>query len=361
MRSKDVQRTSMWTTVSTEELVPLDHPLRDIRVMVNAALRELSPVFETIYSRFGRPSIAPEKQLRAILLQMLYTVRSERMLMEQLQYNMLFRWFVGLSIDDSVWDVTVFTKNRERFLEGEIAQRFFEAVLGQARANGLLSDEHFTVDGTLIEAWASHKSFRPMDDQQPPGSDAGSNPTIDFKGAKRSNETHRSVTDPDARLYRKSANTAAQLGFLGHALMENRNGLAVNGRLTLATGTAEREAALDMIDGISGAGRVTLGADKGYDTADFVAQLRARGVTPHVAQNNTNRRSAIDERTTRHEGYEVSQRKRKRVEEIFGWEKVVGGIRKVKVRGLARVGAIFTFALAAFNLVRMRKLIPVTA
>ncbi len=361
MRSKDVQRTSMWTTVSTEELVPLDHPLRDIRAMVNAALRELSPVFETIYSRFGRPSIAPEKQLRAILLQMLYTVRSERMLMEQLQYNMLFRWFVGLSIDDSVWDVTVFTKNRERFLEGEIAQRFFEAVLGQARANGLLSDEHFTVDGTLIEAWASHKSFRPMDDQQPPGSDAGSNPTIDFKGAKRSNETHRSVTDPDARLYRKSANTAAQLGFLGHALMENRNGLVVNGRLTLATGTAEREAALDMIDGVSTSGRVTLGADKGYDTADFVAQLRARGVTPHVAQNNTNRRSAIDDRTTRHEGYEVSQRKRKRVEEIFGWEKVVGGIRKVKVRGLARVGATFTFALAAFNLVRMRKLIPVAA
>jgi transposase len=359
LRSKDIQRMAMWTTVSTEDLVPDDHPLRTIRVMVNAALEELSSAFARIYSPFGRPSIAPEKQLRAVLLQMLYTVRSERLLMEQLQYNMLFRWFVGLSIDEPVWDVTVFTKNRERFLDGEIAERFFEAVLGQARGAGLLSDEHFTVDGTLIEAWASHKSFRPIDDQEPPSGDAGSNPTIDYKGTKRSNTTHRSYTDPDARLYRKSANTAAQLGYLGHALMENRNGLVVDGRLTLATGTAEREAALDMIDGIAGSHHTTLGADKGYDTADFVAALRARGVTPHVAQNNTNRRSAIDDRTTRHEGYEVSQRKRKRVEEIFGWEKVIGGIRKVKVRGLARVGALFTFALAAFNLVRMHNLIPV--
>ncbi len=360
MRSIDVQRTAMWTTVSTEELVPIDHPLRAIRVMVNAALDELSPAFAKMYSRIGRPSIAPEKQLRAILLQMFYTVRSERLLMEQLRYNMLFRWFVGLSIDEAVWDVTVFTKNRERFLDGEIAARFFESVLGQARANGLLSDEHFTVDGTLIEAWASHKSFKPIDDQQAPAG-GGSNPTVDFKGTKRSNDTHRSTTDPDARLYRKSANTTAQLGYLGHALMENRNGLVVDGRLTLATGTAEREAALAMIEGICGTRRVTLGADKGYDTADFVAALRARGVTPHVAQNTTNRRSAIDDRTTRHEGYEISQRKRKRVEEIFGWEKVVGGIRKVKVRGLDHVGALFTFALAAFNLVRMRKLIPVSA
>ena len=349
----------MWTTVSTEELVPPDHPLRAIRVMVNAALDELSPAFAKLYSPYGRPSIAPEKQLRALLLQMLYTVRSERQLIEQLQYNMLFRWFVGLSIEDAVWDVTVFTKNRERFMRGEIAERFFQAVLGQARAAGLLSDEHFTVDGTLIEAWASHKSFRPIDDDEPPSADAGSNPTIDYTGTKRSNKTHRSTTDPDARLCRKSTNTAAQLGYLGHALMENRNGLVVDGRLTLATGTAEREAALEMIEGIGGSRPITLGADKGYDTADFVAKLRALGVTPHVAQNNTNRRSAIDERTTRHEGYEVSQRKRKRVEEIFGWEKVVGGIRKVKVRGLARVDAVFTFSLAAFNLVRMRNLIPI--
>ena len=360
MRSKDVQRTTMWTTVSTEELVPPDHPLRAIRVMVNSALDELSPAFAKLYSPFGRPSIAPEKQLRALLLQMLYTVRSERQLIEQLQYNMLFRWFVGLSIDDSVWDVTVFTKNRERFLKGEIAGRFFQAVLGQARAAGLLSAEHFTVDGTVIEAWASHKSFRPIDDDEPPTGDSGNNPSMNFKGTKRSNKTHRSTSDPDARLCRKGPNTAAQLGYLGHALMENRSGLVVDGRLTLATGTAEREAALEMIRELGGAGAITLGADKGYDTADFVAELRTLGVTPHVAQNNTHRRSAIDKRTTRHEGYDVSQRKRKRVEEIFGWEKVVGGIRKVKVRGLARVDVVFTFALAAFNLVRMRRLIPIS-
>jgi transposase len=358
MRSKDVQRTAMWTTVSTEELVPQDHPLRTIRAMVNEALRDLSPAFSKLYSRFGRPSIAPEKQLRAILLQMFYSVRSERLLMEQLRYNMLFRWFVGLSIEEPVWDVTVFTKNRQRFLDGEIAGKFFEAVLGQARSAGLLSDEHFTVDGTLIEAWASHKSFKPIDDQEPPAGPTGSNPSIDFKGTKRSNDTHRSTTDSDARLFRKSSNTGAQLGYLGHALMENRSGLAVDGRLTLASGTAEREAALVMIDGVCGSRRITLGADKGYDTVEFVAELRARNVTPHVAQNNTKRRSAVDERTTRHEGYAISQRKRKRVEEIFGWEKVIGGIRKVKVRGVARVDAVFTFALAAFNLVRMRKLIP---
>lgn len=330
--------------------------------MVNAALERLSPVFSRIYSAFGRPSIAPEKQLRAILLQMLYTVRSERLLMEQLRYNMLFRWFVGLSIDEAVWDVTVFTKNRERFLKGEIAQAFFAAILEQARQVGLLSDEHFTVDGTLIEAWASHKSFRPIGDAEPPpGGDAQSNPTVDFKGEKRSNATHRSVTDPDARLYRKSKNTAAILGYMGHVLMENRHGLAVDGRLTLATGTAEREAALEMIEALGGAHPITLGADKGYDTADFVEELRALGVTPHVAQNDTNRRSAIDGRTTHHEGYATSQRKRKRVEEIFGWEKVIGGIRKVKVRGLTRVGALYTFGLAAYNLVCMRKLIPNTA
>lgn len=358
MRSKDVQRTAMWTTVSTEDLVPADHPLRTIRVMVNAALGELNPVFAKMYSPFGRPSIAPEKQLRALLLQVLYSVRSQRLLMEELRYNMLFRWFVGLSIDEPVWVPTVFTKNQERFLNGEVAERFFDAVLGQARAADLLSDEHFTVDGTLIEAWASHKSLQPIDGGEPPiGGGGESNPTIDFKGTKRSNQTHRSTTDPDARLYRKSVNAGAQLGYMGHVLMENRNGLAVNGRLTSATGTAEREAALDMIDDLGGAQRVTLGADKGYDTADFVAELRARGVTPHVAQNDTNRRSAIDNRTTRHGGYDVSQRIRKRVEEIFGWEKVIGGIRKVKVRGLNRVDALFTIALAAYNLVRIGNLI----
>ncbi len=358
LRSKDVQRTTMWTTVSTEELVPVDHPLRPLRAMVNAALEKLSPTFAKIYSPYGRPSIAPEKQLRAILLMALYSVRSERMLMEQLQYNMLFRWFVGLSIEDAVWDVTVFTKNRERFLDGEIADRFFDAVLAQAREAGLLSDEHFTVDGTLIEAWASHKSFQPID-KKPPSADGGSNPTVDFRGSKRSNQTHRSTTDPDARLCRKSKNTASVLAYMGHALMENRHGLAVDGRVTLAAGTAEREAALAMLDEIGGSHRITLGADKGYDAADFIEGLRARGVTPHVAQNDTYRKSAIDERTTRHEGYAISQRKRKRVEEIFGWGKVVGGIRKVRVRGLERVGAVFKLALAAFNLVRMRQLIPI--
>lgn len=358
MRSKDVQHTAMWTSVSTEELVPADHPLRTMRVMVNAALDELNPVFAKLYSPLGRPSIAPEKQLRALLLQVLYSIRSQRLLMEQLRYNMLFRWFVGLSIDEPVWVPTVFTKNQERFLNGEIAERFFDAVLGQARQADLLSDEHFTVDGTLIEAWASHKSFQPIDGNEPPSGISGeSNPTIDFKGTKRSNQTHRSTTDPDARLCRKGANTRAQLGYMGHVLMENRNGLVVDDRLTLATGTAEREAALDMIDAIGGERRMTLGADKGYDTTDFVAALRARNVTPHVARNDTRRRSTIDGRTTQHDGYEVSQRIRKRVEEIFGWEKMVGGMRKVKVRGLNRVGAIFTLTLAAFNLVRMGNLI----
>jgi len=359
MRSRDTQKTTMWTTVSTEDLVPGDHPLRAIRTMVNAALDDLSPTFAKMYSPFGRPSIAPEKQLRAIILQMLYTVRSERQLMEQLRYNMLFRWFVGLSIDERVWDVTVFTKNRERFLNGNVSQLFFGAVLNQAREQGLLSGEHFTVDGTFIEAWASQKSFQPKDDQKPPSDgDGGSNPTVDFKGTKRSNDTHESTTDPDARLYRKSKNTGASLGYLGHALMENRNGLVVDGELTSASGTAEREAALQMIDRLDGSGRKTLGADKGYDTADFVEGLRARGVTPHVAQNTSNRRSAIDERTTRHEGYAISQKKRKIVEEIFGWQKVVAGVRKVKVRGLQRVRATFTYALASFNLVRMRTLVP---
>jgi transposase len=320
LRSKDVHRTAIWTTVSTEDLVPADHPLRKLRVMVNAALETLSPAFAKLYSPLGRPSIAPEKQLRAILLQMLYTIRSERMLMEQLQYNMLFRWFVGLSIEEPVWDVTVFTKNRERFLNGEVAERFFEAVVAQARDAGLLSDEHFTVDGTLIEAWASHKRFRPIDDQGPPSSDGGSNPTIDFRGAKCGNQTHRSTTDPDARLCRKGRSTASILGYMGHALMENRHGLALDGRPTLASGTAERDAALMMLEDLEGAYPITLGADKGYDGLDFVEELRALGVTPHIAQNDTRRRSAIDGRTTRHPGYAISQRKRKLIEEIFGWE-----------------------------------------
>jgi transposase len=361
MRSKDTQKTAMFSYVSPEARVPMDHPLRAIREMVNAALRDLSPEFDKIYSVFGRPSIPPERLLRALLLQVLYTVRSERMLMEQLDYNMLFRWFVGLNMDDATWDVTVFTKNRERFLDGEIAEKFFAAVLDQAREANLLSDEHFTVDGTLVEAWASHKSFKPKDGGGTPPADGSKNPDVDFKGRKRTNDTHASTTDPDARLYKKSTGSEAKLGYLGHVMTENRNGLIVDAALTLATGTAEREAALEMIGGLPTGSGITLGADKGYDTADFVAALRSMGVTPHVAQNDTNRRSAIDGRTTRHEGYGVSQRKRKRVEEVFGWGKVVGTIRKVKVRGLDRVGGLFTFAAAAYNLVRMRTLLFSTA
>jgi transposase len=358
MRSKDVQKTAMWSYISPEERVPADHPLRPIREMANAALRKLSADFNRIYSVFGRPSIPPERLLRALLLQVLYTVRSERMLMEQLEYNMLFRWFVGLNLDDPVWDVTVFTKNRERFLEGEIAGKFFTAILEQAREAGLLSNEHFTVDGTLVEAWASHKSFKPKDEGPPPPPIGGciKNPEVDFKGRKRCNETHASTTDPDARLYKKSAGSEAKLGYLGHVMTENRNGLVVDAVLTLATGTAEREAALEMVGGLREGSRITLGADKGYDAAEFVAELRSMNVTPHIAQNDTNRRSAIDGRTTRHESYLTSQRKRKRVEEVFGWGKVVGTIRKVRVRGRERVGGLFTFAMAAYNLVRMRNI-----
>jgi transposase len=360
MRSDDIQEVALWSYVSPEERVPADHPLRAIREMVNTALRKLSPEFDKIYSIAGRPSIPPERLLRALLLQVLYTVRSERMLMEQLQYNLLFRWFVGLNMDDPIWDVTVFTKNRERFLDGDIAEKFFSAVLAQARTADLLSDEHFTVDGTLVEAWASHKSFKPKDDDQPPprigGCIKAKNTDANFRGEKRTNDTHASTTDSDARLYKKSAGSASRLGYLGHIMTENRNGFVIDTALTLATGTAEREAALEMIGNLPEASRVTLGADKAYDAAEFVEELRSMNVTPHIAQNDTNRRSAIDGRTTRHAGYDISQRKRKRVEEVFGWGKVVGLIRKARVRGLARVGAMFTFAMAAYNLVRIRNL-----
>jgi transposase len=362
MRSPDLQEVALYSYISPEQRVPADHPLRPIRAMVNAVLRTLSPEFNKIYSIYGRPSIPPERLLRCLLLQVLYTVRSERMMMEQLDYNVLYRWFVGLNMDDPTWDVTVFTKNRMRFLDGEIADKFFSAVLEKARGAGLLSEEHFTVDGTLVEAWASHKSFKPK--HQGPaieGCVKVKNPDTDFRNDKRSNETHASTTDPDARLYKKSAGSAAKLGYLGHVLMENRNGLVVDSRLTFATGKAEREAALEMVGKLPGRSRLTLGADKGYDTADFVKDLREFNVTPHVAQNTSNRRSAIDDRTTRHEGYEISQCKRKRVEEIFGWAKVVGLVRKTRVRGQRRVAGMFTFAMAAYNLVRMRKLPMVAA
>jgi transposase len=359
MRGDDKQQLGVFSYVSPEQRVPTDHPLRPVRAMAEEALRELRPRFNKLYAETGRPSIAPEKLLRALLLQVLYSVRSERMLMEQLDYNLLFRWFVGLNMDDAVWDATVFTKNRQRLLAGDIAEAFFEAVLRQARQRDLLSDEHFTVDGTLLEAWAGQKSFRRVDDkQQPPaaGTGEGSNPTVNFHGEKRSNETHCSSTDSDAMLARKSRGTGAVLAYRGHLLTENRNGLVVSTLTTRAYGSAERDAALLMAESLPGRHRVTLGADKGYDARDFIAELRHMEITPHVAQNDTHRRSAVDERTTRHAGYQLSQKARKRIEEVFGWMKSIGLLRKVRHRGLERVGWMFTLTAAAYNLVRIRNL-----
>jgi len=343
----------MWTTLSPEDAVPGDHPLRPIRLMVNRILSDLSPEFSKLYAQRGRPSIAPERLLRALLLQAFFSIRSEPLLLEQLRYNLLFRWFVGLGMDDPIWDVSTFSKNRERFLEGEISETFFENVVAIARDAHMISDEHFTVDGTLLEAWASHKSFKPKDGDGPPP--PGRNPDVDFKGKPRKNDTHRSTTDPQARLYRKSSNTPAVLGYLAHALMENRNGLIVGIHTTQASGTAEREAALHLVDTLDANHRITLGADKGYDSADFVEELRARNVTPHIAQN-TSRRSAVDGRVTRHAGYEQSQRKRKLVEEIFGWTKTVGNLRKLHFRGIELVSESVRWSAIAFNLIRIRNL-----
>ncbi len=355
MRGTDSQQAAMFSYLSPEQRVPRDHPLRPIRAMTETVLQGLSRQFAQLYSHTGRPSIPPEKLLRALLLQVLYTVRSERLLMEQLDYNLLFRWFVGLNLDDPVWDVTVFTKNRERLLEGDIAQAFFDAVLTQARAHALLSDEHFTVDGTLLEAWAGQKSFKPKQDSptQPP--DDPGNPTVDFRGERRSNATHASTTDPEARLYKKAQGQEAKLCYQGHLLMENRHGLAVATETTLATGTAEREAALCLATSRPGRHRISLAGDKAYDTHPFVTTCRTFRITPHVAQRRDV--SAIDGRTTRHPGYALSQRARKRVEEIFGWLKTVGGLRKTRYRGVRRVGWMFTFATAVYNLVRIRNLV----
>ena len=359
MRGDDAGQPGVFSYISAEERVPKDHSLRPIREMVDRSLKELSPLFESLYSRFGRPSIAPEKLLRALLLQVFYTVRSERMLMEQLDYNLLFRWFVGLSMDDPVWDVTVFSKNRDRLLEGDVAHFFFIKVLEQATSRGLLSDEHFSVDGTLIEAWAGQKSFKKKASPKSPPPDDPGNPTVDFRGEKRTNQTHQSTTDPQARLYRKSGGHEAKLAYIGHAVMENRNGLVVNTRVTQATGAAEREAAIVMAGEF---GRpATLGGDKNFDTKDFVRRCRDRDVVPHVAQNTTNRSSAIDGRTTRHPGYSVSQKKRKRIEEVFGWMKTIGLMRKTRHRGTDRVGWMFQFTAAAYNLIRMRNLCAAVA
>jgi transposase len=362
MRGPDERSDSLFSYVSCERRVPADHPLRAVRGLVDEALEVLSADFERLYSKIGRPSIAPEKLLRALLLQAFYSVRSERQLMQQLDYNLLFRWFVGLSMDAPIWDETVFTKNRDRLLAGEVAATFMAAVLSQPRVKKLLSQEHFSVDGTLIEAWASMKSFRPKDGSgEPPG--PGRNGERSFHGERRSNETHASTTDPEARLYRKSRGQASRLCYMGHVLMENRSGLVVAARLTQATGTAEREAALAMIDQRQGSRRLTLAADKAYDVTAFVENLRARRVTPHIAIDGhvrvtgKPRKTAIDGRTTRHPGYATSQCIRKRIEEPFGWAKTVAVLRKTRHRGVARVGWIFTLAMAAYNVIRLPKLL----
>jgi transposase len=357
MRGVNEEQGGMFSYLSPEQRVREDHPLRAVWTQVDEVLRKLSPLFDDMYSWTGRPSIPPEKLLRALLLQMLYSIRSERLLMEEIDYSILFRWFVGLNLDDKVWDPTTFTKNRERLLDADVARQFLTLVVEQAQANGWTSDEHFTVDGTLLEAWASLKSFRPKEQKQQSPPDDPGNPTVNFHGEKRSNQTHESTTDADSRLARKGSGKEAKLSYNGNLMIENRHGLIVNTEVLLATGTAEREAALFMLDQIPGSKRLTVAGDKGYDTRDFVAECRKLGVTPHVAQND--RRpggSAIDGRTTRHDGYAMSQRKRKRIEECFGWMKTVALLRKVRHRGIFKVGWVFTFAAAAYNLVRMRKL-----
>jgi transposase len=362
MRGIDVHGEAAFAYVSCEARVPVDHPLRIIRAIVDDALEALSAEFNALYAATGRPSVPPEKLLRALLLQAFYSVRSERQLMEQLNYNLLFRWFVGLAIDAPVWDVTVFTKNRERLLRGEVAAKFMDSVLNLPQVQALLSQDHFTVDGTMVEAWASMKSFKRKpeagsdDDAQLPA-DGGRNAEVNFHGEVRSNATHVSTTDPEARLYRKGKGKEAKLCFLGHARMENRHGLFVDTRLTLATGTAERDAAGDMIGAMVGRHRITVGADKNYDTAAFIADLRSLNATPHVAQNTSNRRSAIDGRVTRHPGYAISQVIRKRIEEGFGWIKAVGLMAKTKLRGTARVGWRFQLTATAYDLIRLPKLL----
>ena len=357
MRGSDYRREGLFSYVRADSRVPKDHPLRTIRRIADAGLGSLSTQFDALYAQEGRPSIAPEKLLRALLLQAFYTVRSERQLMEQLDYNLLFRWFVGLSVDEPVWDTTVFSKNRDRLLEGEIAAAFMSAVLNLPEVNALLSKEHFSADGTLIQAWASMKSFRRKDGtDQPPG--PGRNGERDFHRDKRCNETHASTTDADARLAEKSAGKEAKLAYNGNLLMENRHGLVVDAKVVQATGTAEPEAALAMLGALPDGGRITVGADKAYDAAGFVAQARALNVTPHVAQNICARRgSNIDARTTRHGGYAVSQVIRKRIEEANGWIKCVGGMTQTKFRGLARVNWMFQLKAAAYNLIRLPKLL----
>lgn len=370
MRGSDDRSGSLFSYVDLEGRVRSDHPLRAIRAMANAALADLTGEFAALYPpRLGRPSIAPERLLRAMLLQAFYGIRSERQLMERMEFDLLFRWFVGLGVDDAAWDHSTFSKNRDRLLEGEIAAKFLAAVMAQPKVKRLLSSDHFSVDGTLLEAWASIKSFRRKDGNDNDSTGPGRNAERSFHKEKRSNETHSSTTDPEARLYKKGGQPA-KLSYMGHALMENRHGLVVDGGVTLATGMAEREAALELLDRRPARRRVTLGADKAYDVRQFVTDLRQRAVTPHIAIDGHVRRmaemgkpraTAVDRRTTRHAGYVVSQRCRKRIEEVFGWIKAAAGLAKVKLRGRIRVDAAFTLALAAYNLIRLPKLLAAPA
>jgi transposase len=345
----------MFYQINLEERVPQDHPLRTMKELVDRVLGEMDSFFNTLYSDYGAPSIPPEQLLKALLLQILFSIRSERQLVEHLSFNLLYQWFLDLSPDDGIWNASTFSKNRDRLLEGEVATRFFEEVLAIAKERNLLSEEHFSVDGTLIEAWASMKSVKPKDDDPDDTNGFTSrNPDVDFKGQKRSNETHQSTTDPEARLFKKGKGKETKLCFMGHVLMENRNGLAVATRLTQATGTAEREAAFEMVDEVKAPSkRITLGGDKGFDVADDIGKWREKNVTPHFARKETSR---IDERTARHEGYEVSQRKRRRIEEHFGWDKTIGGMRKMRHIGKRLVGWMFTFTTAAYNLTRINNI-----
>jgi transposase len=362
MRGDEEIQGDVFSYISAAQRVPADHPLRAIRAMTDEALKALSAEFDAMYAKTGRPSIPPEHLLRALLLQYFFGIRSERLLMEQLNYNLLFRWFVGLNMDDPIWDVTVFSKNRDRLLDGQIALRFLEQVVAQAKVAGLVSDEHFTVDGTLVQAWASQKSFKRKDGSDDDSEGGGRNQEVNFRGKKRRNDTHQSTTDPQARLYRKARGHEAKLAYLGHVVIENRNSLVVGCEVTEALGLhMEREAAIRLMGDIPRRERATVGGDRAYDTDSFVMAMRAQGVTPHVAQNDTARRSAIDGRTTRHPGYQVSQVIRKTVEQAFGWMKSAAGLRQVKYRGRAKVDWTMTLGMAAYNLVRMRNLLAAPA
>lgn len=354
MRGADSREPTLFSYVPLESRISPKHPMRAIRGMADAALQEISPLLDSLYAKCGRPSIPPEQLLRATLLQILFSIRSERMLVEQIHLNMLYLWFVGLRLDDKVWDHSVFSKNRQRLLDGEVAQSFLQAVLDQAGKQGLLSDEHFSVDGTLIQAWASVKSLTRKDDDSPAPPSSGRNAGVDFKGERLSNETHVSKTDPDSMLARRGNGKEAKLSFLGHALMENSNGLILDTRMTRATGTAEAEAAADMLEDIATDKPMTVAADKGYDRRSFVARVRKLKITPHVARKNLH--SSIDGRTTRHKSYKASQKVRKRIEEFFGWAKTVGPMRRPMFHGTPKLGWLMTMTAAAYNLLRMQKL-----